>query len=307
MKRVIHCALRSLLVAVVTLQLASGAAHAGPHKRKPDPASRFRAEAEAHFQKGRELFAFGAYDDAIREYEAAYTLVPLPDLLFNIAQVYRTKGQRDQAIAYYRRYLEAAPHGDAADIARSHIAAMEEEIRTEREAAEARKRAEEAASRQRAAVEARRQRETEAAAREAARRAAEREAQARVAEAEAEQRRRTGHTLRLGGALTAGAGAISVGIGLYFGWRARSLSDEVSATTGAWTDELGQKVDDARSAERTMLVLTSVGGAVILGGGLLYYLGWRSGHGSPGHERDARVSLLPHGDGAMLVLDGGAW
>jgi hypothetical protein len=42
-------------------------------------------------------------------------------LLFDLGQVYALKGDRQQAIAQFRRYLELEPNGRAAQVARHHI------------------------------------------------------------------------------------------------------------------------------------------------------------------------------------------
>src|SRR5690349_13878725 len=78
-------------------------------------------EAKRHFQQGKAYQDNGAYEDAVREYEAAYKLAPLPDLLFNIGQAYRLKGDRRKAIEAYQKYLAAAPEGSASDEARDQI------------------------------------------------------------------------------------------------------------------------------------------------------------------------------------------
>lgn len=77
----------------------------------PAPATRASAQrtAQLHHDAGRENYLAGRYELAITEFEAAYSLVPEPILLFNLAQAHRKNGSRDQAILFYQRYLAAAP------------------------------------------------------------------------------------------------------------------------------------------------------------------------------------------------------
>ena len=54
---------------------------------------------------------------SIKEYQAAYDLAPLPELLFNLGQVYRLKGDKQKALDHYGKYLVVAPNGPvAADV-----------------------------------------------------------------------------------------------------------------------------------------------------------------------------------------------
>jgi tetratricopeptide (TPR) repeat protein len=89
-----------------------------------------RADAKAdepareHFLRGRQAHGSGDYPQAIVEYQAAYSLAPLPELLFNIAQCYRLAGRNREAILYYERYLDAVPAGGVSEDAREHVEAL---------------------------------------------------------------------------------------------------------------------------------------------------------------------------------------
>jgi tetratricopeptide (TPR) repeat protein len=121
---------------------------------RPAPTEEERARAAEHYQRGLELFRLGNHDDAIREYLAGNELSGATAFLFNIAQTYREKGDKEQAIAYYQRYLEVDPEGDGALSARSHIELLTRAIEAEQAEAERRRLAEEEA-------EARRRKEAE--------------------------------------------------------------------------------------------------------------------------------------------------
>lgn len=141
-----------LAALLVVLMALASVAHADPRK-----------EAKAHFAQGKAYHDAGAYDDAIKEYDVAYKLAPLPPILFNIAQCYRLKGDKKDALDYYQRYVTAQPEGDIADEAREHIANLKLRLEVEeaeaarqralQEAAEAKRRADEAELEKRRALD----------------------------------------------------------------------------------------------------------------------------------------------------------
>ena len=55
------------------------------------------------------LFQAGSYDQAIVEFQVAYTKRQLPTLLFNIAQAHRKAGHWSEALALYERFLRDDP------------------------------------------------------------------------------------------------------------------------------------------------------------------------------------------------------
>jgi outer membrane receptor for ferrienterochelin and colicin len=77
-----------------------------------------RTEARTHFKKGMAAIAEGHYDVGIEELKSAYEILPHPNILYNIARAYVDTGDLDDAVSYYKRYLE----GDPKD--RDEVAAM---------------------------------------------------------------------------------------------------------------------------------------------------------------------------------------
>jgi tetratricopeptide (TPR) repeat protein len=112
--------MRTIVGAVLCLLVLAGAAAAQPSDADVK-------KAKAHFKQGKAYQDAGALDQAIDEYQQAYALAKIPDLLFNIAQVYRMKSDRPRALEYYKKYLDAVPEGKAADEARVHVARMTKE------------------------------------------------------------------------------------------------------------------------------------------------------------------------------------
>src|SRR5262249_55516124 len=70
-----------------------------------------------HYKNAQRAHDAGEYELAIREYQAAYAINPLPLLLFDIGQVYRLIGNAEQAETYYRKYLALEPNGRASPAA----------------------------------------------------------------------------------------------------------------------------------------------------------------------------------------------
>lgn len=92
------------LAAVLT---ASGAHAAPPEAVAPE----LKARAQAHLEQARVAYNLGQFDEALRAYEAAYRVVPLPSLLFNIAQCHRQRGDCSQALFFFDGYLREANPG----------------------------------------------------------------------------------------------------------------------------------------------------------------------------------------------------
>jgi len=123
MHRSIHSARTSLAV----LALAGGLACA-------QLARADEAEGRAHFGKAQTAYKLGQYEEAIREYEAAYRAMPEPAFLFNIAQAHRLQYSMDkkashlhQALSVYKAYLRDVPKASN----RAQVEKTVEELKTQ--------------------------------------------------------------------------------------------------------------------------------------------------------------------------------
>ncbi len=86
--------------------------------------------AKAHSDQGRAYLDARVYDKAVEEFKAANALIAHPDFLYNIAFSYdNQRGQGQQALAYYQRYLAAAPGGTMADVSRRRVAKITKKLR----------------------------------------------------------------------------------------------------------------------------------------------------------------------------------
>jgi fibrillarin-like rRNA methylase len=78
---------------------------------------------------------------------------------------------------------------------------------------------------------------------------------------------------------------------VFFGLRARSQSKDLNNS-----DEWDPSLDaSAHRADRNAKILLGVGGAAIIGGAVMFYLGHRAGNDS------SHVALIPSADGATLA------
>ena len=99
-----------------TLPALSGGARAEAAPAAPDQAAARRDEAKAAFGRGNTAYNLGKYADAIAEFERAYALSKLPEILFNLGQCYRKQWEAEQrselgrrALHYYEAVVREAP------------------------------------------------------------------------------------------------------------------------------------------------------------------------------------------------------
>jgi tetratricopeptide (TPR) repeat protein len=72
-----------------------------------EPKTKEQLEAQQHFQRAKDLYQAGAYREAIAELEQARGLDPkAKDLVFNLGIVHEKIGKLDEAITFFRQYME---------------------------------------------------------------------------------------------------------------------------------------------------------------------------------------------------------
>src|SRR5262249_44095985 len=77
--------------------------------RAVEPSAAADAQARSHYELGQRHYNVGDFDRAIDEFKRAYEISPAPGLLFNIAQAYRAKKDREHALYFYTTYLREDP------------------------------------------------------------------------------------------------------------------------------------------------------------------------------------------------------
>ena len=224
---------------VVILALLSASAFANPE------------QAKARFKQGKAYQDAGAYAKAAEEYKAAYDLDPRPEMLFNIAQAYRLAGERQLAIDYFKKYLDAQPSGAGANEARGHVATLTKEL-------------DELAAKQPKPPEPTPVPPPAPAPQPTPR-------QEELVEV------RGPAALRIAGLATAGVGVIACGLGVKFAFDARAAADTLSQhTSGPWTDAEEATYRAGEAANRNMIISYVVGGVLVGTGAVLYWRGART-------------------------------
>ncbi|HVV53469.1 MAG TPA: tetratricopeptide repeat protein [Polyangia bacterium] len=96
-----------------------------------------KQEIHVHYQQATRAYDLGKYQEAIDEYQKVYEIDGDPVMLYNIAQAYRLNDQPQEAIHFYRRYLQRSPDARNKDDVERKIAAQEKLIEERRKAAAA--------------------------------------------------------------------------------------------------------------------------------------------------------------------------
>ncbi len=217
------------------------------------PATTQRDLARDHFKQGRAHQDARAYDLAIVDYQAAYALAPMPEMLFNIGQCYRLKGDAVRARVYYERYLQQVPAGGASADARAHIAAM---------------RSPDAAAGAGAPTSSTFAGGTEPG-------TAIRGGTSAGGADESDGRAGGWRTWRWIGMGTVIAGAAFVGGGVWSGFEAADAADQLESARGPVTPELLAIERAGQDAEDRVWLFTGVGAALVVAGGVTWWLAGR--------------------------------
>jgi len=77
--------------------------------RAEPPPGDLAQRALGHYQQGVSAYRSGRYAEAVEAFTRAHQVDPAPILVFNIAQAYWKKGDREPALEAYRRYLALDP------------------------------------------------------------------------------------------------------------------------------------------------------------------------------------------------------
>jgi hypothetical protein len=89
-----------------------------------------KAQARAKFSEGNAAYDSGQFREALKAFEAAYQLAPLPGFLFNVAQCHRQLEAFSQAASAYRRYLSLSEKEPAnAELVKGLIVEMDAKAR----------------------------------------------------------------------------------------------------------------------------------------------------------------------------------
>jgi hypothetical protein len=117
-----------ILACLACVAVLAGAAVA----RADEPNAKERREARRLFRAGEQAYHAGKYALAADAFEAAYAILPAPQIAFSTAQAHRLQYFVDKdakrlarAVELFRVYLEKTPEGAQRDIAVTHLSEIE--------------------------------------------------------------------------------------------------------------------------------------------------------------------------------------
>jgi hypothetical protein len=115
------------VVIVVVLAIGASAARAqAPEGSSSDDAK--AVQAGGHLKQGKAFFDNKVYDQAIKEFEASYAIVPNPAIQYSIAEAYELGGDLKNALATYQKYLSLVGETELTDTARAKVASLTKQI-----------------------------------------------------------------------------------------------------------------------------------------------------------------------------------
>ncbi len=287
---------------VLIVALGAGVAHAQP---APDPAA-------AAYLEARRLYDIKEWDQAIAKFKESYRLKPEARSLFNIAQAYRLKGDCVEAVSFYRTFKRNYPTEQTEKVdkfivelepcAKQQSAAATRPTVTPVPVTEPPKPEPitpvttppkpdpgvAVTPKPEITPEVKPRGLVPPAVTPAITPAPGPEP-ARDPEPIVETSS-PGRGKRVAGLVIGGIGIAAVATGVYFGLRAKSTASDVEGGA-TWDPDLDRQ---GKAAERNAIILWGAGGAAIIGGGVLYFLGRRSAEPS-------RLSIVPRASGAAVV------
>ena len=86
------------------------------------------------FTQGNTYFDLGQFDKAIDAWQSGYQLKNDPGFLYNIAQAYRTTGEAQKAIFFYKRYLSNSPKARNRSEVEQKIEALQKQLSVQEQA-----------------------------------------------------------------------------------------------------------------------------------------------------------------------------
>ncbi len=228
-------------------QLAAACAIAcltiGLGARADEPAPGDAQRGKQLFELAKKLYTAGEFEEAAVVFGESYDANPRPGALFNQARCLEEAGEKTEAAAAYRAFIKAEPDGDATEEAQIRVAAIDRQLELEARKINGPNGTEGPSEKPVGSLDS-----------------------------------RPGATLRLAGGVAMIAGVAWFSAGAFSGLKARSISNELEGRPrGDWTQRELERFEEGDSANQRAIVLMSVGGAAVVGGVLVYYLGHRAG------------------------------
>lgn len=275
MRRTLEYLLIALCLNLWLTQVAAAESNRERARQHVIDGDALKVDAEKAKAQGDAKGAIVLFHESADQYQAAYDLLPHPLMLYNLAQVYRLAGDTERSLALYQEFLDSNPSGEAAKFAHKYVKILKRAVTRVKER--------EATGEQNEPLGD----DNDTADEDTADEDTADEDTADDSSDDDEHSEPVGganDAMRYGGLGLTAAGVISVAVGIKFGLDARNISTcltnyplscDKQYPSSEWTDESLALQDEGKAAEQRMFVLTFVGAAFIVGGGLLYYLGGR--------------------------------
>ena len=321
----------SVLVLAVALAIVSGSASAHAQEAPAAGDAQKERARELHAQ-GLRHYEAGNYGRAIAAYRKAYALVPVPGIMFNLAQAYRLRGDCRRAHRAYRSFMRAGAGTPQAKLAQEHAAALRPCALREEKEKKASELAATGAGGAATAGTAGAQPGPPPAPRGPASPQGATSSQPQFSDgspfdappAEAapgepvsaapaidlagprDHDAVPGRRKKLVGLGVGTAGTLLTVVGIYYGLRANSDAHDLNEFFdggGTWTPELADR-EDALARNRTLAIGFGLFGAAAVGtGAVFYWLGHKEATSAEAARRSS-MSVAPRADGAVLQWRG---
>jgi tetratricopeptide (TPR) repeat protein len=250
---------------------------AGTAAAQPQPTPAQKQQASNLVKQAIAKSQAGDHATAIELYLQAYMLIPQPLLLSNIGSEYQQEpGKQVEALKYFCKYLEADPTGSNAGYATAQAKALQIQLGNKVDDKDVCK--------PQAAPPPPPPPDTGSDAGSQVTGTSDLTQPPPPPKPEG-----GGKTLEYVGLGVAGAGALGLGAGVYFGVKAKDISDQISnhKTTEPWPANIKQLEADGQSDENKQIAFLIGGGVALAAGTVIYFVG--KSHASASEH----VSLVP--------------
>jgi tetratricopeptide (TPR) repeat protein len=268
-------------------------------------------QADKLYQEGLKHYNLAEYDDAIESFKAAYKISNAAGLLYNIAQAYRLKGDCQNALTFYKNYLRNQPDAKNADKVAQRIAEMEQCVKDKAPATQTSVTPPDDKNlkppddqhkvpppdddkikphdQQKPPPDLHPHHDPQH--------------DAHVPIPPRRENDHAGRTLRWVGAGAVITGVAALGTGVAFGMSAADLSKQISNLYGMngtvmWSKQYADVESRGKRDDAIGIGCDIAGAALVVGGGVLWYLGHRAG------SHHAELAVVPMKGGAAAVA---AW
>ncbi|MBA3454069.1 MAG: hypothetical protein H0T42_13325 [Deltaproteobacteria bacterium] len=278
---------------LASVLLASSTAAAQPAKPgAPDLDDQKKAEAKALYDKGITHYNLGEFDPAIAAFRAAYGISAAPGLLFNIAQAFRLKKDYEQASYFYETYLRLKPDAPNRADVEARIAEMKTLLEDQKKLGSSPPTGTmtpdgDGGTKSTTPVTATTTPVTTVTTPLGTDKGSDKGA----------GEVRPGATMKTAGLATAAVGGALIITGVIFGRKASSAESDLNALNmgGTWTQANQDAYDKGRRNNKIAIGSLIVGGAAVVAGGSLYFLGRKQ-------ASDASVAIVPTKGGTSVAV-----